>query len=53
MAHHDPDLVVISECLGREITEHPQMAMLAVNAIFRGVMGMKCGHEFAAVQSEV
>jgi hypothetical protein len=53
MAHHDPDLIVISESLRREITEHPQMAMLAVNAIFRGVMGMKCGHEFAAVQFEV
>jgi hypothetical protein len=29
------------------------MAMLTVDAIFRRVMGMKCGHGSAAVQTEV
>ena len=53
MAHHDSDPVVIGQRLGCEIAEHPQMAMLAVNTIFRGVMGMKCRHGFAAVQVEV
>jgi hypothetical protein len=52
MVHHDPDCVVICERFGREIAEHPQMAMLAVQAIFRRVMGMKSGHGFAAVQTE-
>ncbi len=44
MAHHDPNLVVISQRLRREIAEHPQMAVLAIEAIFRRVMGMECGH---------
>ena len=32
--------VIILERLGCEIAEHSQMAMLAIEAIFRGVMGM-------------
>jgi hypothetical protein len=41
MAHHDPDAVIIMQCLGCEIAEHSQMAMLTIDAIFRGVMGME------------
>jgi hypothetical protein len=41
VAHHDPDLVVIGQRLGCEIAEHPQMAVLTIDAIFGGVMGMK------------
>ena len=41
MAHHDANAVVICKRLGCEIAEHPQMAMLTIKAIFRGVMGMK------------
>jgi hypothetical protein len=44
MAHHDADLVVIAQSIGREIAEHTQMAMLAIQAVFRGVMGVGCGH---------
>jgi hypothetical protein len=53
VTHHDPNAVIIGERLGGEITEHPQMAMLTINAIFRGVMGMKRCHRSAAVQTEV
>jgi hypothetical protein len=38
VAHHDPDPVVIPQCLRGEIAEHPEMAVLTINAIFRGVM---------------
>jgi hypothetical protein len=48
MAHHDPDSVIIPQRLRREIAEHPQMAMLTINAIFRGVMGMERCHTFSA-----
>jgi hypothetical protein len=40
MAHHDANPVIIRQCLGCEIAEHPQMAVLAIQTIFRGVMGM-------------
>jgi hypothetical protein len=53
MTHHDPDAVVIGERFGCEIAEHPQMAVLTINTIFRGVMGMESRHGFAAVQVEV
>jgi hypothetical protein len=53
MAHHDSDSVVIGKRFGCEIAEHPQMAMFTINAIFRGVMGMKRGHGFTTVQFEV
>jgi hypothetical protein len=41
MAHHDADAVVILERFRCEIAEHSQMAMLTINTIFRGVMGME------------
>jgi hypothetical protein len=53
MAHHDADAVVVVKCFRCEIAEHSQMAMLAINTIFRGVMGMKSRHGFADVQFEV
>jgi hypothetical protein len=53
MAHHDPDAVVILKRLGREIAEHSQMAMLTINAIFRGVMRMESSHTYSAGQIEV
>jgi hypothetical protein len=53
MAHHDPYAIVIGKRFWGEIAEHPQMAMLTIKAIFRGVMGMKSGHGSAAVQFEV
>jgi hypothetical protein len=40
MAHHNADSIVVAQCLWREIAEHAQMAMLAIQTIFRGVMGM-------------
>jgi hypothetical protein len=49
MAHHDADSVVILECLGCEIAEHPQMAVLAIQAIFRWVMGMDRSHSWTEV----
>ncbi len=52
MAHHDADAVIVGEGFGGEIAEHPQMAMFTIHAIFRGVMGMKCCHELAGVQTE-
>ncbi len=45
MAHHDANPVIIAQCLGREIAEHSQMAMLTVDAIFRRVMGVERGHK--------
>jgi hypothetical protein len=53
VVHHDTDLVIIGERLGSEIAEHPQMAMLTIHTIFRGVMRMKRRHGFAAMQIEV
>jgi hypothetical protein len=41
MAHHEADAVIILQRLRCEIAKHPQMAMLAINTIFRGVMGME------------
>jgi hypothetical protein len=49
MAHHDADSVVILKRLGCEIAEHPQMAVLAIHAIFRGVMGMDRSHSWTDV----
>jgi hypothetical protein len=40
MAHHDSDFVEILKRFGCEIAEHPQMAVLAIQTVFRGVMGM-------------
>jgi hypothetical protein len=53
MAHHDSNAIVIPERIRREIAEHSQMAMLTINTIFRGVMGMESCHGFAAGQVEV
>jgi hypothetical protein len=44
MAHHDADAVEILQSFGREIAEHPQMAVLTVETIFRGVMRMESSH---------
>jgi hypothetical protein len=49
MTHHDPDAVIVPQSFGREIAEHPQMAMLTIDAIFRGVMRLESSHIFRAV----
>jgi len=41
MAHHDSDAVIVGKGLGCEIAEHPQMAMLTIQTIFRGVEGLE------------
>jgi hypothetical protein len=41
VTHHDADSVVIPERFGCEIAEHSQMAMLTIQTIFRGSMGME------------
>jgi len=41
VAHHDADSVVITQRLRSEIAEHPQMAMLTIDAIFGWVMRME------------
>jgi hypothetical protein len=40
MAHHDSDVVEILKRFRCEVAEHPQMAVLAIQTIFRGVMRM-------------
>ena len=44
MAHHNANLIVVGECIRSEIAEHAQMAMLAIQTIFRRVMGLNGGH---------
>jgi N-glycosylase/DNA lyase len=47
MAHHDANLVVVSQRFWREIAEHSQMPVLTIQAIFRRVMRVERGHTYA------
>jgi hypothetical protein len=49
MAHHDANVVVVLKRLGREIAKHPQMPVLAIQTIFRGVMRVDRSHGYSAV----
>jgi len=51
VTHHDPDPVVISQCFRREIAEHPEMTVLTVDAVFRGVMRVERCHTLSAGES--
>ena len=53
MAHHDADAVVILERFGREIAEHPQMAVLTIEAIFGRVMRVKSSHKFSGSRCSI
>jgi hypothetical protein len=48
MTHHDSNAVVVAQRFRSEIAEHPQMAVLTVNAIFRGVMRVERCHSYPA-----
>jgi hypothetical protein len=47
MAHHDADAIEILQSFGCEIAKHPQMAVLAIKAIFRGVMRVESSHTYS------
>jgi hypothetical protein len=49
MAHHHSDPIVVPQRFGRQIAKHPQMAMLTVNAVFRGMMRMERCHGFEGI----
>src|SRR5579883_3543248 len=34
MAHHDADAIVVFQCFGGKITEHPQVTVLAIETVF-------------------
>jgi hypothetical protein len=53
MAHHDADAIEILQSFWREIAKHPQMAVLAVETIFRGVMRVEDSHTYSEQLLEV
>jgi len=48
MAHHDSNIVKILQGFRCEISKHPQMTVLAIQTIFRGVMRVESGHIYSA-----